>query len=104
MRYLKNMNSSPMTLSNPRWQTEIINRIAEQYADRFDETNRKFYEGLSEIMGRAKPEYVFGAVNKLMRTTPRFCYEKNFSAPYGHVYDIEIDLLGATVYFNEIDE
>ena len=103
MRYVKNMNNSPMTLSAPQWQTEIIERVSEQYAQRFDEANRNFHAGLSEIMGRAKPEYVFSAVNDLMRNTPRYCYEKDFRAPDGHIYDIEIDLLAANVYFNEID-
>lgn len=103
MRYVKNMNNSPMTLSEPRWQTETIKRIAEEYAARFDETNRKFHAGLSEIMGHAKPEFVFGPVNKLIRNTPRFCYEKGYHAPDGHIYDIEIDLLGVTVYFIETE-
>lgn len=102
MRYPENMNTSPLDFSAPSWQTEIIKRIGSEYSERFCETNRKFYDGLVEIMGRANPEYVFSAVSYLMRNTPRFCYEKNYSAPDGHTYDIEIDLLGVTVRFIEI--
>ena len=98
----QNLNSSPMAFSDPAWQTEIIKRINEEYHDRAVECNAKFREEVEKVVSNPDAIYSGPAVLRIVREIPKLCYIKNYVAPDGKTYNIEIDLLAFTVIFIEI--
>ena len=103
-RRFTNLNTSPMTLSAPRWETDLIAKISDEYHGRAVEVNEEFRQKVAEIVDNPKAIYSGPAVIRIMRELPKLTYIKAYVAPDGHTYDIEIDLLAMTVAFIEIKE
>ena len=103
----KNLSSSPLVLRDPKWQTDLVKKISEDFQDAAMECNMKFRSGLAEILSHTESEKGIActgaAVQKLMRETPKLHYIKEYTDPSGDTYDIEIDLLERTVRFILLD-
>lgn len=99
-----NLDASPMTLVSPKWQTELITRISEEYNEEAVKVNEEFRQRAAEIVDNPKAIYSGPAILRLVREIPKITYIKAYDAPDGHTYDVQIDLLAMTVSFIEIDK
>ena len=99
-----NLNASPMTLVSPKWQTELIAQISEEFHDQAVAVNEEFRQKVAGIVNNPDAIYSGPAVFRIVRELPKLAYIKAYDAPDGHTYDVQIDLLAMTVSFIEIDK
>ncbi len=97
----RNINKSPMSMGEPKWQTELIKRINIEYAEQAIKCGTIIRERFDEISAKCLPEYYAGQFIEILRTVPRYVYIKNVNGD-GVLYDVEIDLALLTVEFIEI--
>lgn len=97
----KNLNSSPIAFSDPKWQIEIIKEIENnpEILAAAIEADKQFTAAMAAISETAAAGYHATALFDAIRDIPRYTYIKNIN---GGTYDVEIDLLLHTVSFNEI--
>ena len=96
-----NLNESPMSVSAPKWQREIVARVEEEYQEEALETSNAIQKVFSEF--DVKPGYFATTFQYILNSIPRYEYIKSVSDGSGGVYDVEIDLALHTVSFVEIE-
>lgn len=99
----RNLNESPMSVSAPKWQREIVARVEEEYQEKALETAKEIEMVFKAISPKIKPGYFATAFQRVLNLTPRYEYIKNVSDGSGGVFDVEIDLALHTVSFVEVE-
>lgn len=97
----RNLNESPMSVSAPKWQREIVARVEEEYQEEALETSNAIQKAFNEF--DVKPGYFATTFRHILHSIPRYEYIKNVSDGSGGVYDVQIDLALHTVGFVEIE-
>ena len=101
--YFENMNRSLVSAADPKWQTDIIKRIEEDYSDAAKKINKDYREALLSVLSNEKV-LAGPAAKKIAKELPRYAFVKGIAAPDGARYDAQIDLLLCRVDFIKILE
>lgn len=97
-----NLNKSPMSANTPRWQTDILERVSEEYSEKAIAVSNELAEKFKEKQSRIGEGYFATAFNQLLKETPCLCYIKHISDFHGNEYEAEINLALHTVSFFEV--
>lgn len=97
-----NLNTSPMTVSTPRWQRDVIRNIENKYQEEARDCDAKYRAAVIEALESSHEGNTAWALDKVMQNSPRYSYITDVEAPDGKHYDVEIDLLLHGVRFTEL--